>query len=105
MSSAWVGGSSFAGGVGPPRVTVLRNPCFWRRRESERCMRERGIEVRPRRASEAFCMCEQTWARLTRDMVGAGLDALSARVVLSGGVLYGSVDSAGRDISLESMRV
>lgn len=32
-------------------------------------MRERGIEVRPRRARDAFCMCEQTWARLTRDMV------------------------------------
>jgi hypothetical protein len=82
MSSAWAGGSSFAGGVGPPRVTVLRKPCFWRRSERERCMRERGIEVRPRRAREAFCMCEQTWARLTRDMVGGGLDALSARVLV-----------------------
>lgn len=68
-SSVWAGGSSFAGGVGPPRVTVERKPCFWRRRERDRCMRERGIEVRPRRAREAFCMCEQTCARLTRDMV------------------------------------
>ena len=84
VSSAWVGGRSLAGGVGPPRVTVLRKPCFWRRSDSERCMRERGIEVRPRRAREAFCMCEQTWARLTRDMAGRGLVALSARVVVGG---------------------
>jgi hypothetical protein len=27
------------------------------------------MEVRPRRAREAFCRCEQTWARLTRDIV------------------------------------
>lgn len=67
-SSTCAGGSSFCGGVGPPRVTVERNPCFWRRSDSDRCIRESGIEVRPRRARDAFCMCEQTWARLTRDM-------------------------------------
>lgn len=77
-SSAWVGGSSFAGGVGPPRVTVLRKPCFCRSSERERCMRDRGIEVTPRRAREAFCMWEQTWARLTSDMVG-GIWAPSRR--------------------------
>jgi hypothetical protein len=32
-------------------------------------------------------MCEQTWARLTRDMVRGGLDALSARVVVGVEVL------------------
>lgn len=105
VSSAWVGGSSFAGGVGPPRVTVLRKPCFWRRRERERCMRERGIEVRPRRAREAFCMCEQTWARLTRDMVGGDWDALSALLVVGVEVLLRCVASTGRDVSLELVRV
>ena len=32
-------------------------------------VRGRGIEVRPRRALEAFCRWEQTWARLTRDIM------------------------------------
>jgi len=42
------------GGVGPPIVTVERNPHRWRE-----CIRERwrfvwGMDVRPRRALEAF---------------------------------------------------
>ena len=31
-----------------------------------------GREVRPRRAREAFCRCEQAWARRTRDMMAVG---------------------------------
>lgn len=38
-----------------------------RRRERWRLVE--GTEVSPRRAFEAFCRCEQTCARLTRDMV------------------------------------
>ena len=32
------------------------------------CNFVKGMEVIPSRAFEAFCRCEQTWARLTRDM-------------------------------------
>lgn len=39
------------------------------------CIFETGMEVRPRRALEAFCRCEQTWARLTRDIVVVGRPA------------------------------
>lgn len=34
-----------------------------------RIRREGGMDVRPRRALEAFWRWEQTWARLTRDIV------------------------------------
>ena len=37
------------------------------------CILETGIDVSPSRALDAFCMCEQTCARLTRDML-AGVD-------------------------------
>lgn len=57
------------GGVSPPRVTEETKPAFWSWRERLRSMLVEGIEVRPRRAMEAFCMCEQTFARWTRDMV------------------------------------
>lgn len=30
---------------------------------------ETGREVRPRRAREAFCRCEQAWARRTSDIM------------------------------------
>lgn len=36
---------------------------------SVRMRLEEGTEVRPRRAREAFCRCEQTWDSVTRDMM------------------------------------
>jgi len=64
------GGRSFAGGEGPPRFTEERKPCFCRCRERDRWNLERGTEVRPRRAREAFWRWEQTCERLTRDIFG-----------------------------------
>ena len=43
-----------SGGVRPARVTEDRRPWWWRERESERCSLVKGMEVRPRRAREAF---------------------------------------------------
>lgn len=63
------GGSSFAGGDGPPRLTVERKPCFCRWSDKERCSLDSGTDVSPKRASDAFCKCEQTCERLTRDML------------------------------------
>lgn len=57
------------GGVGPPRVTEERKPSRCRPSAMLTCILETGIDVSPRRALDAFCMCEQTWARLTRDML------------------------------------
>lgn len=53
----------------PPRVTEERKPDCCRERERRRCRAVEGIEVRPRRALEAFWRCEQTWERLTSDIV------------------------------------
>lgn len=58
-----------AGGVRPPSVTVLMKPDFWSWCAMLMCSFVAGIAVVPRRAREAFWRCEQTWARLTRDMV------------------------------------
>ena len=33
-----------------------------------------GIDVIPSRALEAFCRCEQTWARFTRDILKVSKD-------------------------------
>lgn len=54
----------------PPRVTDERKPEDWRARVSLRIMLVEGTEVRPRRALEAFWMCEHTLERWTRDMMG-----------------------------------
>lgn len=62
--------SEGGGGVGPARVTEDMKPERWRDREKDRCRLVDGMEVRPSRAREAFCRCEQTWERPTRDMLG-----------------------------------
>lgn len=53
----------------PPRVTELRKPEDWRLSMRVRIMLVEGTEVSPRRAREAFCRCEQTFERCTRDIV------------------------------------
>ena len=58
------------GGTGPPRATVDMKPEDCRQRESDRRRFVEGMEVRPRRAREAFWRCAQVCARVTRDMVG-----------------------------------
>jgi hypothetical protein len=63
---------SSGGGEGPATWTVDTKPCFWRLRERERWRLDMGIEVRPRRALEAFWRWEQTWARFTRDILAVG---------------------------------
>jgi hypothetical protein len=61
------------GGVGPPSVTDERKPSRCRPRAMFACILETGMDVNPSRAFEAFCKCEQTCARLTRDiMAGVG---------------------------------
>ncbi len=60
---------SRSGGEGPARVTEERKPEVWRESISARIRFEEGTEVRPRRAREAFWRCEQTWARLTSDIL------------------------------------
>lgn len=57
------------GGLGPPRVTEERKPEVCNCSMRARCSLEEGTEVMPRRALEAFWRWEQTFARLTRDMV------------------------------------
>ena len=57
------------GGVDPPNVTVEMKPSRCRPSMRLTWSFETGTEVRPSRALEAFCMCEHTCARLTRDMV------------------------------------
>lgn len=53
----------------PPRVTEERKPDCWRASVRVRIMLVEGTEVNPRRALEAFCRCEQTLERMTRDIV------------------------------------
>lgn len=53
----------------PPRVTDDRKPEVWSASVRVRIMLEEGTDVRPSRAFEALLRCEQTWERLTRDMV------------------------------------
>lgn len=67
------------GGVKPPRVTEERKPWACMARRSRRWRLVAGTEVRPSRALEAFCRCEQTCERLTSDMVRAVQDAMSPR--------------------------
>lgn len=57
------------GGTGPPRVMLDRKPLRWRDSVRDRCRDVLGMEVRPRRAREAFWRCEQVWESWTRDMV------------------------------------
>ena len=59
---------SVGGGLRSPRVTEERKPDDCRARRRFRCRFVEGMEVRPRRALEAFCRCEHTWARFTRDI-------------------------------------
>ena len=55
------------------------------------------MEVRPRRAREAFCRCEQVCARRTRDMVFLGCGCgWGCGLVVRGGWLVGS-GAAGDD--------
>jgi hypothetical protein len=54
----------------PPRVTEERKPELWSAKRSVRWRLVDGTDVRPSRALEAFCRCEQTCARFTRDIVG-----------------------------------
>ncbi len=61
--------SDGGGGSGPPRTTAERKPDVWRESMRVRIRFEEGTEVRPRRAREAFCRCEQTWESVTRDIV------------------------------------
>lgn len=53
----------------PPRVTEDRNPDCWSASVSVRIMFVEGTDVRPRRAFEAFCRCEHTFERCTRDIL------------------------------------
>lgn len=74
------------GGVGPPRVTEERKPECWRQRARERSWFVEGIEVRPRRALEAFWRWEQAWARFTRDISCSFSLSLSLVVVVVVGI-------------------
>ena len=56
------------GGVGPPRVMVLRKPLRCRLCSRARCRVVCGRLVRPRRALEALERWEQRWERCTRDI-------------------------------------
>jgi hypothetical protein len=60
----------------PPRVTEERKPEFWSANRSVRWRLVDGTDVKPSRALEAFCRCEQTCARFTRDIVG-GIEGVS----------------------------
>jgi hypothetical protein len=53
------------GGLRPATWTVEKRPCFCMLRHSARCSFVIGMEVRPRRARDAFWRCEQTLLRLT----------------------------------------
>ena len=54
--------------MGPPSVTEERKPSRCRPSAILTCILETGIDVSPSLAVDAFCMCEHTCARLTRDM-------------------------------------
>lgn len=60
-------------------------PDDWRARARRRCWFVRGIEVKPRRAREAFWRWEQTLARWTNDMVCSGSCVLGDEVVARNG--------------------
>lgn len=68
-SGTYVERASIGGGARPPRVTEDRNPDDWSASVRVRIMFVEGTEVRPSRAFDAFCRCEHTCERLTRDMV------------------------------------
>ena len=57
------------GGRGPERVTEEMKPERRRESETDRWSAVEGTEVRPRRAREAFCRCEQKFERWTSDIV------------------------------------
>ena len=61
--------SDGGGGSGPPRTTADMKPDVCSESMSVRMRFVDGTEVRPRRAREAFWRCEQTWERVTRDIV------------------------------------
>lgn len=67
-SGTYVESESIGGGVRPPRVTEERKPDCWRARVRVRIRLVDGTEVSPRRALEAFCRCEHTLERVTRDI-------------------------------------
>jgi hypothetical protein len=67
----WACSRNGLGGVGPPSVMDERKPSRCRPRARLTCSFETGIDVRPRRALDAFWRCEHTCARLTRDMLEA----------------------------------
>ena len=56
----------------------------------------RGMEVRPRRALEAFWMCEQTWERLTSDMLVAAVWARDGDCGRRGGGWWCFAQSLGK---------
>jgi len=47
--------------VSPARVTELMKPARWRARARRRLYLLLGMEVRPRRARDAFWRCEHMW--------------------------------------------
>ena len=59
------------GGTGPPMVTEETYPERWSWSIRVWWRVVQGMEVRPRRALEAFWRWEQQWARLTRDIFWA----------------------------------
>jgi hypothetical protein len=67
------------GGEAPPRVTEERKPSRCRPRTKFTCILETGIDVRPRRAFDAFCRCEHTCARFTSDMLAVLMRYLPSR--------------------------
>ena len=60
------------GGTGPPMVTEETYPERWSWSIRVWWRVVQGMEVRPRRALEAFWRWEQQWARLTRDILAEG---------------------------------
>ena len=71
VDDGWDNKLCAGGGWGPPRTTVLRKPEFCNASMSFRWNFESGMEVRPRRAREAFWRWEQVFARWTRDILSA----------------------------------
>ena len=57
-----------SGHSSPAGVTLARKPCFCSASMRSRCSFVKGMAVVPSRALDTFCRCEQTCARLTRDM-------------------------------------
>jgi len=63
------------------------------------CILETGIDVNPRRALEAFCMCEQTCARLTRDILAAVVVGICPRRAAAAGGRDGRCDDESDRVS------